>query len=93
MARCSVLAMVLGRDPITGEAVETSTELVIEQFLRLIGKEHELEKMREHGTIALSLEEAFELGVRKNALQVGALLGDPRTDVHGSPTRRSETAS
>ena len=42
---------------------------------------------REPGTIVLSLEEAFELGVRKNALQFGALLDDSRTDVDGSPTR------
>ena len=32
---------------------------------------------RKPGTIVLNLEEAFELGVRKNALQFGALLDDP----------------
>ena len=32
---------------------------------------------RKPGTIVLSLDEAFELGVRKNALQFGALLDDP----------------
>ncbi len=31
---------------------------------------------RKPGTIVLNLEEAFELGVRKNALQFGALLDD-----------------
>jgi alkylmercury lyase len=42
---------------------------------------------RTPGTIVLNLEEAFELGVRKNALQFGALLDSPQTDVDGSPTR------
>ena len=32
---------------------------------------------RKPGTIVLNLEEAFELGVRKNALPFGALLDDP----------------
>ena len=40
---------------------------------------------RRPGTIVLNLEEAFELGVRKNALQFGALLDDPNA--------RSEIAS
>ncbi len=48
---------------------------------------------RQPETIVLSLEEAFEFGVRKNALQFGALLDDSRTAVDGSPTRRSEIAS
>ncbi len=48
---------------------------------------------RKPGTIVLNLDEAFELGVRKNALQFGALLDDPQTDVDGSPTRSSEIAS
>ncbi len=48
---------------------------------------------RKPGTVVLNLEEAFELGVRKNALQFGALLDDAQTDVDGSPTHRSEIAS
>ncbi len=48
---------------------------------------------RQPETIVLSLEEAFELGVRKNALQFGTLLDNPQTDVDGSPTSGSEIAS
>ncbi len=43
---------------------------------------------RKPGTIVLNLEEAFELGVRKNALQFGALLDDPERTL--TDRRRAE---
>ncbi len=42
---------ILGMDPLTGEEVISTTAEKIEDFLVLIGKERELEKMRQEGTI------------------------------------------
>ena len=48
----SLLTKILGRDPLTGEAVPATTAQIIEEFLILIGQRQHLEKMRETGTIA-----------------------------------------
>lgn len=47
----SLLVKIIGKDPILDEEVEATTEEIIEDFLILIGREEELEKMREEGTI------------------------------------------
>ena len=46
-----LLTKLLGRDPLTGEEVISTTAEKIEAFLTLIGKEQELERMRAEGTI------------------------------------------
>ncbi|RAI84845.1 eCIS core domain-containing protein [Algoriphagus yeomjeoni] len=46
-----LLTKLLGRDPLTGEEVVSTTAEKIEDFLRLIGKEEELERMQAEGTI------------------------------------------
>lgn len=46
-----LLTKILGTDPLTGQPVVSTTAEKIEDFLRLIGKERELEKMRQEGTI------------------------------------------
>lgn len=46
-----LLTKILGVDPLTGQQVISTTAEKIEDFLVLIGKEQELQKMREEGTI------------------------------------------
>jgi hypothetical protein len=46
-----LLTKLLGHDPLTGEEVISTTAEKIEGFLRLIGKEDELERMQAEGTI------------------------------------------
>ncbi|WP_339754587.1 eCIS core domain-containing protein [Algoriphagus aquimarinus] len=46
-----LLTKLLGHDPLTGEEVISTTAEKIEDFLRLIGKEDELERMQAEGTI------------------------------------------
>ncbi|WP_194976395.1 eCIS core domain-containing protein [Aquiflexum lacus] len=46
-----LLTKLLGSDPLTGEEVTSTTAEKIEDFLILIGKEKELEKMKEEGTL------------------------------------------
>ncbi|WP_425636490.1 eCIS core domain-containing protein [Algoriphagus yeomjeoni] len=46
-----LLTKLLGHDPLTGEEVVSTTAEKIEDFLRLIGKEEELERMQAEGTI------------------------------------------
>ncbi|PZX49867.1 eCIS core domain-containing protein [Algoriphagus chordae] len=46
-----LLTKLLGHDPLTGEEVISTTAEKIEDFLILIGKEDELERMRAEGTI------------------------------------------
>jgi competence ComEA-like helix-hairpin-helix protein len=46
-----LLVKLIGTDPLTGEAVNSTTAEKIEAFLLLIGKEQELERMRAEGTI------------------------------------------
>jgi DNA uptake protein ComE-like DNA-binding protein len=46
-----LLTKLLGHDPLTGEEVISTTAEKIEDFLILIGKEQELERMRAEGTI------------------------------------------
>lgn len=46
-----LLTKLLGHDPLTGEEVISTTAEKIEDFLRLIGKEQELERMQAEGTI------------------------------------------
>jgi hypothetical protein len=46
-----LLTKLLGHDPLTGEEVVSTTSEKIEDFLILIGKEDELERMRAEGTI------------------------------------------
>ncbi|SFA75432.1 eCIS core domain-containing protein [Algoriphagus aquimarinus] len=46
-----LLTKLLGHDPLTGEEVVSTTAEKIEDFLILIGKESELERMRAEGTI------------------------------------------
>ncbi|WPR75103.1 DUF4157 domain-containing protein [Algoriphagus sp. NG3] len=46
-----LLTKLLGHDPLTGEEVVSTTAEKIEDFLILIGKEQELERMRAEGTI------------------------------------------
>ena len=46
-----LLTKILGKDPLTGEIITATTAEIIEEFLILIGKEQELEKRREEGTI------------------------------------------
>lgn len=46
-----LLTKLLGRDPLTGEEVISTTAEKIEAFLTLIGKDQELERMRAEGTI------------------------------------------
>lgn len=46
-----LLTKLLGHDPLTGEEVISTTAEKIEDFLVLIGKEQELERMRAEGTI------------------------------------------
>lgn len=47
----SLLTKVIGRDPIINEDVDASTVEIIEDFLILINREEELEKMHEEGTV------------------------------------------
>ncbi|GAB2475452.1 MAG: DUF4157 domain-containing protein [Cytophagales bacterium] len=46
-----LLVKLLGKDPLTGEEVSSTTAEKIEAFLLLIGKEQELERMKAEGTI------------------------------------------
>lgn len=46
-----LLTKILGRDPITGERVQATTVEILEDFLRLINADDELEQMRERGTL------------------------------------------
>jgi hypothetical protein len=47
----ALIKKILHYDPLKGEAVEATIEEILEDFLRLIGKEQELEQMREKGTL------------------------------------------
>ena len=47
----ALLKKILHYDPLRGVAVEATTVEILEDFLRLIGKETELEQMRERGTL------------------------------------------
>lgn len=51
-----LLTKILGQDPLTGEEVVSTTAEKIEDFLILIGKERELEKMRQEGTLQQSAD-------------------------------------
>ncbi len=46
-----LLTKLLGRDPLSGEEIVSTTAEKIEAFLRLLGKEQELERMQAEGTI------------------------------------------
>lgn len=46
-----LLTKVLGKDPISGEKVEATTEEMLEDFLLLIGKEEELKQMKKRGAL------------------------------------------
>jgi|GEM_PF-2805280 len=47
----SLFTKVLGRDPLRGEDVDATPTEILEDFLRLIGKEQHLKKMREEGVV------------------------------------------
>ncbi|MEO1438074.1 MAG: DUF4157 domain-containing protein, partial [Bacteroidota bacterium] len=47
----SLLTKIIGTDPIRGESVDATMVEIIEDFMILIGKETELEQMRERGTL------------------------------------------
>jgi hypothetical protein len=47
----SLMTKVLRRDPLRGEPVEATTVEILDDFLRLIGRETELQQMREKGTL------------------------------------------
>lgn len=47
----ALLTKILRFDPITGQAVSATTVEILEGFLRLIGRETEIEQMREKGTL------------------------------------------
>lgn len=51
-----LLTKILGQDPLTGEEVVSTTAEKIEDFLILIGRERELEKMRQEGTLQQSAD-------------------------------------
>lgn len=58
-----LLTKVLGKDPISGEVIEATTEEILEDFLILLGKEQELEEMKKRGSLkrtAAWLEEQVE---------------------------------
>ena len=46
-----ILTMILGQDPLTGQAVARDTAQIIERFLILIGQRDHVRKMRETGTL------------------------------------------
>ena len=48
----ALIKKVLGHDPLRDEPVEATTVEILEDFLVLIGREQELEQMRERGTLA-----------------------------------------
>lgn len=52
----SLFTKVLGRDPLRGEDVDASPTEILEDFLRLIGKEQHLQKMREEGVVTEAAE-------------------------------------
>ncbi|SFO50193.1 protein of unknown function [Geodermatophilus obscurus] len=47
----SLMTSVLRQDPLRGEPVEATTVEILDDFLRLIGRETELQQMREKGTL------------------------------------------
>ncbi|MDT3435984.1 DUF4157 domain-containing protein [Haloarcula sp. 1CSR25-25] len=52
----SLFTKVLRRDPLRGEDVEATPTEILEDFLRLIGREQHLQKMREQGVVTEAAE-------------------------------------
>jgi Domain of unknown function (DUF4157) len=74
----SLIKKVIKYDPLRGEAVSATTVEILEDFLMLIGKETELEQMREKGTLQ---ETADWLDTQMGTFT--SILGDLRALING----------